>query len=586
MKILDIKIENFRGIKKLYYDLSTATSNIMCIIGKNDCKKSTLLRAIEILFYPTYSLPVNTSDFYQGNLENAIKIEATFTDFPEEFLLPNSYGKYLTEPGLKKEPAPRSFPEDSKIQNSSDVVIGDRSWKEIITFREPENPNRLCLRAQLYINSSLEPEWFIVSDSQEPTIFKMTDRKKLTVSVIGLDCKKDLSWGQSSILRKYYEGNNFRGDTKQIATEALKKLSLGENPASESLSQSLKPIPEILKKYGISLSGELSNQLDIRNIETSLSVFEGSISLAARGLGSQRLASIALNLEARNTKALILIDEIETSLEPHRIRNLIHHLRERTKDSGQIIFTTHSPIALDECNASEIYVMHDRDVENKLYSVGNVCNTDKLQATFRRNNKCLLGHKIVICEGNTEVEFLKAIEATLFYPNNMSFAFWGVEILDAHGSDNILPISKMLTELGYKTCILLDSDKPDIIKDLKEAHSSLVIEMQEGKCFEERVCSDAPLYFITHILEYIHDYELLSDDNVINQFKNIISATPIDRINLGKKANCHKLFKKNNNAQVLCEKLMNSIVQKPDFYATTILGNIILTIQEWISNES
>jgi hypothetical protein len=153
-------------------------------------------------FYPTNALNVSISDFYKCDITNSIAIEATFTDFPEAFLLPDKYGRYLTKPGKKEAPRPRTFPENSKVQSSSDDVIGGRSWKEIETFREPEDSNHLYLRARLTISSSFDPEWTIVSDAQEPTFFRQSDRKVLNVSSIGLDCRKDLAWGQGSVLRK------------------------------------------------------------------------------------------------------------------------------------------------------------------------------------------------------------------------------------------------------------------------------------------------------------------------------------------------------------------------------------------------
>ena len=196
MKVLDITINHFRGIEQFYHQFSE-TDNVICIIGKNDSGKTTILKAIEWLFSPSHTLTVSVSDFFQNNTSEDINIEATFTDFPEDFILPDKYGRYLTEPGLKRQPEPPStqYLGNHKIENTSDIMVGGRNRKEIDTYREPENPSRLCLRAKLTISETLEPEWFITSDAQEPTIFKTTDRRKLVVSAVGLECRKDLSLG-------------------------------------------------------------------------------------------------------------------------------------------------------------------------------------------------------------------------------------------------------------------------------------------------------------------------------------------------------------------------------------------------------
>ena len=122
------------------------------------------------------------------------------------------------------------------------------------------NPNRFCLRARLTVSETLEPEWTIVSDAQEPSFFRMADRRILSVSSVGLECRKDLSWGQSSILRKYYKGDNLRSDLKQLSTKALQYASINDDSISESFNSSLEELPSLFNKFGLELLGKLSNR--------------------------------------------------------------------------------------------------------------------------------------------------------------------------------------------------------------------------------------------------------------------------------------------------------------------------------------
>jgi hypothetical protein len=241
---------------------------------------------------------------------------------------------------------------------------------------------------------------------------------------------------QNRFLRKYYSGSDLKSDLKHLSVKALQSASIGEADVSKPLDEALSNIPQILNKYGVSLSGELSNHLDFKNADSSILVFEGEKSLSSRGLGSQRLTSIALNLETKINKTLVLIDEIETSLEPFRIRTLISLLRDRVKDNGQIIFTTHSPITLDSCKFDEVFILQTTEEDDRLYSVGSLCDTDDLQKAFRRFNKCLLGRKIIICEGHTEFELIKAIDSYFFNRNNSSLACYGVDYIDGNGGSN------------------------------------------------------------------------------------------------------------------------------------------------------
>ena len=582
MRILDICINNFRGIDHFSHSFSSS-NNLICIIGKNDSGKSSLLRAVEWLFYPTNALNVSISDFYKCDITNSIAIEATFTDFPEAFLLPDKYGRYLTKPGKKEAPRPRTFPENSKVQSSSDDVIGGRSWKEIETFREPEDSNHLYLRARLTISSSFDPEWTIVSDAQEPTFFRQSDRKVLNVSSIGLDCRKDLAWGQGSVLRKYYSGSDLKSDLKHLSVKALQSASIGEADVSKPLDEALSNIPQILNKYGVSLSGELSNHLDFKNADSSILVFEGEKSLSSRGLGSQRLTSIALNLETKINKTLVLIDEIETSLEPFRIRTLISLLRDRVKDNGQIIFTTHSPITLDSCKFDEVFILQTTEEDDRLYSVGSLCDTDDLQKAFRRFNKCLLGRKIIICEGHTEFELIKAIDSYFFNRNNSSLACYGVDYIDGNGGSNSSKIASLLIRLGYTTCVVMDSDKPCDVKKVKEVQdifsSFVIFQMDDGNCIENQIANDAPESFIRNLPSYLQSNDLFQQE-ILNSLEKKIEIMVNDRAKLGDFANQNKIFKSYRCAEILFPLLFESFNENGTGNST--FEKLISGIIKWI----
>ena len=567
MRILDITITHFRGIERFYYQFSE-TDNFICIIGKNDSGKTTILKAIEWLFSPLNTLTVSASDFNKNDTSRNIVIEATFTDFPEDFILPDKYGRYLTEPGEKRQPEPPSaqYEGNLKIENTADIIVGGRNRKEIDTYREPENPGRLCLRAKLSISETIDPEWSIVSDAQEPTVFKVSDRRKLAVSAVGIECRKDLSWGQSSILRRYYVGDNIRSALKQLSTKAMQSISMKDDPESVAFNNSLSELPQIFTKFGLSLSGELSNQLDLRNADSSITLYEGPVSLASRGLGSQRLASIALNLESKENGALVLIDEIETSLEPFRIRNLVYQLRNRVEKNGQVFFTTHSPVVLDSCKPNEIYLMQSFSDKKKLFSLNLACDAEdrnKLEIFFRTNKKSLLARKIIVCEGMTEIGLVKSIEEYYLHREDTNLAYYGVDYVNAGGENNIPRIIRMLKKLGYIICVFMDADKPEPLKDVVELNqedsSILVLTPNDKKCIEQQIFIDAPDAFIDGLCTYLEEYSLV-DRAVISTLKNAIESKR-DRVLLGNLVNQHAVFKKYGNAEILFPLLLATFEQ-------------------------
>ena len=66
-----------------------------------------------------------------------------------------------------------------------------------------------------------------------------------------------------------------------------------------------------------------------------------------------------MNVNAYECGTLVLVDELETGLEPYRISTLINQLRMQFKDSGQLILTTHSRSVVCECDVKELCVVNN-----------------------------------------------------------------------------------------------------------------------------------------------------------------------------------------------------------------------------------
>ena len=69
---------------------------------------------------------------------------------------------------------------------------------------------------------------------------------------------------------------------------------------------------------------------------------------------------MGLNIQATDGNALLVIDEVESGLEPYRLRSLLNEFRITHVSSGQVIMTTHSPIAVAECTIGELLVVQSK----------------------------------------------------------------------------------------------------------------------------------------------------------------------------------------------------------------------------------
>ena len=114
-------------------------------------------------------------------------------------------------------------------------------------------------------------------------------------------------------------------------------------------------------------AGPATEDMEVRldaspNASGALGLHHDGIPLGAAGLGTRRLLALGLELVGTPEMARDLIDEIEHGLEPHRLRHLLRALRRKVASErsgrGQVIFTTHSRVALEELEPHEVAVVH------------------------------------------------------------------------------------------------------------------------------------------------------------------------------------------------------------------------------------
>lgn len=462
MRITNLEIRNYRGIKSadIVFPLD---SRIICFIGAGDSTKSTLIKAIEWNLWPSWNLVVSDSDFYECNVSENIVIRCTYTELPDRLIAEDRFGLYLRKPN---------------------VSIGDG------IDDEPNDREPICLTIQLTIDKSLEPKWEVVCNRNEPKTLSLTDRKLLLSNSIGSNCSKDMVWGKFSVLQKYADA---KGTLQDVQTTTLRDIA--QKADLQELDDISETIESVGKKYGVGFNGEISNHMQIQGVSltTTVGLFDGKAPLSQRGLGSQRLLSMGLNIKAASNNSLLLIDEIESGLEPYRLRNLINELRQSHLTTGQVIMTTHSPIVVAECTISEILVIQSDIGETKAYELEseNPEINKNLQAEIRRNAEAFLSKRIIVCEGKTEIGFIRALDTYLSNTAQFRLAFSGIGTADGNGN-SIFDCAQRLMACGYDVCLFMDSD----LENEKEQKEELrgkgisVFDWAEPNAFEEQVFQD------------------------------------------------------------------------------------------------
>ncbi len=429
MQIRHVLIKRFRGIKQLEW---TIQSSIVCLIGDGDSTKSTILDAIEYALSPKWNLTFEDCDFYLEDTEEPIEIIITIGQLPNELLKQEKFG------------------------------LETRGWSKTDGLHdEPQDDYEPVLSIKLLVDKSLEPQWVVINDrNQEGRPISSKDREKLGASRLGTFIDKHLYWGQGSAL------SNLTTDRKENAAPMIieahrKARDEAKIEDIEVFKSTATEAEKIAKELGFKPRETLRPALDPRAINIGLgaiAIHDGDIPLRLTGLGSRRLIATGIQLSNVKDGALLLIDEVEHGLEPHRIRHLLNYLKKivskNQETTGQVIMTSHATAAIVELSSENLYIVRSSNGET---TVNNVPKS--LQDIVRKVPEAFLGIKAIVCEGKTEIGILRTIENLWINQKNREpFAHNGAVLVLGGGGESP-KIALELAKLGYSTCFLGDGDK-------------------------------------------------------------------------------------------------------------------------------
>lgn len=469
MKIRRIKIENFRGVKEL--DWSLPNADIFCLIGKGDSSKSTILEAIRYAFHPQWNLTLSDSDFHQCKVADSIVIEVTIGALTEAFCSLDKYGQYL------------------RGWDAANLKLTD----------EPEDHLESVLTVRLTVDKDLEPKWMVVCDRHPDGVqFKQGDRNKVSVGLIGAYSEKQLSWATGTALAKLTEAQSLNELLANASRTARASLD-GDRPVTlKNFDAAAGKSQEIAKLLGVPVSDAYKAHLDLASINLKvggLALHDGDMPLRQLGLGSRRMLLCGIQKMGLEEGHITLFDEVEFGLEPHRITRLIKHVREDKR--GQYFLTTHSPTVLRELTVKELYVVHSKDGVVQITSAAkDGLEQLEVQGKIRSSTEAFLAKKVVVCEGATEVGFVRGFDDHQVRKGKDPLSYHGVELLDARGAKNIKGLAKAFRALGYEVTVLADADSPENFSPADEAElvklGVPVVAWDNKLSLEERAMKDLP----------------------------------------------------------------------------------------------
>jgi len=446
-KICQLEIRNFRSIREMFW---VPSAGINCLVGPGDSGKSTILDAIDLCLGARRNVAFGDTDFHDLDVTRPIVISATLDGLPDELMNLDSYGDFL-----------RGF-------NPATCRVEDEPREGI--------PTVLTLRLQ--VAADLEPVWTLYSERAERDGLERglawKDRALLAPARIGSFANSNLSWSRNSVLNRLTEDRADLG--AQLAAAARQARANFGDQADTQLSETLATVTQVANRLGVPVGASAKALLDAHSVSISDGAIalhnEAGIPLRSLGTGSSRLLVAGLQREAADSASIALVDEVEYGLEPHRLARLLDSLGAKERvPTLQVFMTSHSPVALRELTADQVFIVRSRRGSHHVQRVGSV---EGIQGMLRKDAEAFLAKSVVVCEGASEVGFGRGLDQYWVGEGYTSFFALGGAYVDTGGSepDRCFERGNAFLKLGYRVLVLADSDKPPTLAVVKAFHDS------------------------------------------------------------------------------------------------------------------
>lgn len=436
-RIRVLEIEHFRGIRRLSW---CPSPGINCLIGPGDVGKSTVLDAIDLCLGARRTAVFADTDFHELDTTYPIRISVTLGDLPEALQSLEDYGPYL-----------RGF----------DADLG-------LVTDEPEHGSEVVLTVRLTVSEDLEPVWSLVSDRAEQQGLQRNlawkHRAVIAPVRIGAFADYHLGWQRGSVLNRLGEE---RLDASQalIAAARQARSAFGEQAAA-GLQATLAAVAATGRELGVPVGGHPKALLDAHAVSFGAGtvVLHDTQGIPLRGLGtgSTRLLIAGLQRQAglATGASILLGDELEYGLEPHRLIRFLHALGAKfTPPPLQAVLTTHSPVAVRELRNDQLTLVRWDDGQHIMRSAQ---GSDVIQGLLRSAPEAFLASRVVVCEGATEVGFVRGLDLYRGTQGHAPIATHSVAVIDGKGGrpTQIYERALALAALGYPVLLVRDDDVP------------------------------------------------------------------------------------------------------------------------------
>jgi putative ATP-dependent endonuclease of the OLD family len=498
-RIRKIEIANFRGIQRLDW---CPAPGINCLIGPGDSGKSTVLDAIDLCLGARRNVQFSDADFFRLDIASPISITLTLSDLDDAMKTLESFGAFL-----------RGFHATTGIVEDEPTV-----GAEIV----------LCLN--LTVASDLEPSWTLISEraAQQGIVRTLAwkDRLALAPTRIGALADFNLGWQRGSVLNRISEE---RADASAALVEAARdaRSAFGDQ-AEQQLGEALGIVTATAQELGVHIGARAKALLDSHSVSFgggTISLHsESGIPLRSLGVGSARLLVAGLQRKAAGQAAIVLSDELEYGLEPHRIARFLGSLGAKEAVGPlQVFLTTHSPVALRELSGGQLFVLRSGAHGHEVRLVG---VDNDIQSAIRLYPEAFLAGSVVVCEGASEIGLLRGLDLYRLDQGGVSLAALGVALVDCGGGepDRLYTRAAAFQCLGYRVMVLRDDDKKPTpaIEHAFVQNGGEVVAYRAGRALEDELFGSLTAAACQRLIAYANE---LHGDVIVEHLRTVSNNT-------------------------------------------------------------
>ena len=529
MKIVHLKIENFRGVRHA----SLLFPDHVALVGDNNTGKTTVLEAMDLVLGPDRMgrrPVVDEHDFYLGeylkddsengapNEQPAVIMAAAdpVQDQPidealaelAKLLQEDQPGDEVDAPTIRIEVTIVALTDEQQARFGDYIEWWDTKTNVLYDTPNPEgiDADKIVAALRVTFVGRYDPDeddfegntYFTrsITESDAPQSFTKKDKQKCGFLYLRSlrTGSRALSLEHGSLLDIILRLKEIRPQMWEDTIAELSSFDVASDPEL-GISGILQSIEKSLKKYvpkewGVKPHLKVSalTREHLRKVITAF-VATGEGEHAApfyrQGAGTINMLVLAMLSQIAEDKQNVIfaMEEPETAIPPYAQKRIIHEIR---KLSSQSFFASHSPYVLEEFDLGETVILsrsNDGNLTQATIALPQSVKHKRYRQEFRtRFCEGLLARRVLIAEGATEAACIPTSArrlAELDPEKYRSLEALGVCTIDAGSETQIADLAALYRSLGKSVFAICD-------KQAKENEDAISAQVEELFMHDEK----------------------------------------------------------------------------------------------------